>query len=116
MGREAQGRAAGDGKEYVKTESLERGYKPWLIASVVLLVGSLMVLAASAAAVFIWYSETGAPLWLIVVAVLGVLGVAAGFAGLIVMMATAGWKSFRDEKATSQSIAEDLSPPSSEQV
>lgn len=82
----------------MKKESLGRGYKPWLIACVVLLVGSLLVLAASAAGAFVWFSETGAPVWLVVVGVLAVLGVAAGFAGMIVLLATAGWKSFRQEK------------------
>jgi hypothetical protein len=100
----------------LKTESLGKSYRPWLIACLILLVGSLLVLAAAAAGAFVWFSETGAPVWLVVVGVLAVLGVAAGFAGLIVLLATAGWKSFREEKAVSVEVPTAPSIADSENV
>ncbi len=100
----------------MKTESLGRGYKPWLIGSLVVLVGSLLTLAAAAAGAFIWYSDTSAPVWLVVIGVLAVLGVAAGFAGFVVMMATAGWKSFRMDKAASTPEKENSAAPGTDAV
>jgi uncharacterized membrane protein len=80
------------------TESLPKGYKPWLIASVVVLVGSLGVLAVAVTAAFWTFADTTAPLWVVVVGALSLLGVGVGFGGLFLLLVTAGYKSFREDR------------------
>jgi hypothetical protein len=79
-------------------ESLGKAYKPWLIASVALLVASLMLLAFVGTMGFLDSTKGGVPLWLVVLGVLAVLGIALGFGGFFLMMLAAGWKSFREAR------------------
>ncbi len=78
------------------TESIPRGYKPWLIASVVVRVGSLGLLAVAVTAAFWTFQDTTAPLWVVLLGAAAVLGIVVGFGGLFVLLATAGYKSFRE--------------------
>ncbi len=78
------------------TESLPKGYKPWLIASVVILIGSLALLAVAVTAAFWTFADTKAPLWVVILGALALLGVGLGFGGLFLLMLTAGYKSFRE--------------------
>ena len=78
------------------TESLPSGYKPWLIASLVVLVGSLGLLAVAVVAAFVTFADKSAPLWDVVLGVLSVLGIVAGFGGLFLLMAAAGFSSWRE--------------------
>ena len=78
------------------TESLGRGYKVWLIASVVVLVGSLGLLAVAVTAAFLSFADQATPLWVVVVGAFAVLGVGVGFGGMFLILATAGWRSFRE--------------------
>lgn len=71
-------------------------YKPWLIGSVIVLVCSLVLLAGDVVAAFLNFSEEMTPLWVVVVGAVALLGVAVGFGGLFLLMATAGWKAFRE--------------------
>ena len=77
-------------------ESLGKAYRPWLIASVAVLVASLLLLAFVGTMAFVGPAQ--APLWLIALGVVAVLGVAVGFAGFFLMMLAAGWKSFREAR------------------
>ncbi len=78
------------------TESLPKGFKPWLIVSVAVLVGSLGLLAVAVTAAFFTFADVAAPLWVIVLGVLALLGVGLGFGGLFLLLATAGWQSWRE--------------------
>lgn len=78
------------------TESIPKAYKPWLIASVTVLVVSLGVLAVAVGAAFWTFADKTAPLWVVALGALSLLGVGVGFAGLFLLMATAGYKSFRE--------------------
>ncbi len=78
------------------TESIPKGYKPWLIASVVVLVGSLGLLAVAVTAAFWTFADTTAPVWVGVLGALSLLGIGVGFGGLFLLMVTAGYKSFRE--------------------
>jgi hypothetical protein len=75
-------------------EPVNKRYKPWIVASLAVLVGSLVLLAADVVAAFVYFSET-MPLWVIVVGAAAVLGVALGFAGFFALMSIAGWISFK---------------------
>lgn len=78
------------------TESLPKGFKPWLIMSIVVLVGSLGLLAIAVTAAFLTFADTKAPLWVVVLGALSLLGVGLGFGGLFLLLVTAGYRSFRE--------------------
>jgi hypothetical protein len=78
------------------TESIPKGYKAWLIASVVVLVGSLGLLAIAVTAAFWTFADTTAPLWVVVLGALSLLGIGVGFGGLFLLLVAAGYKSFRE--------------------
>lgn len=82
----------------MKEDSIGSAYRVWLIASVTLLVGSLVLVAIAVTAAFVSFADRGTPLWVIIVGVLGTLGVGLGFAGLFLMLATAAWRSFREDR------------------
>jgi hypothetical protein len=78
------------------TESIPKGYKVWLIASVVVLVGSLGLLAIAVTAAFWTFADTTAPLWVVALGAVSLLGIGVGFGGLFLLLVTAGYKSFRE--------------------
>ncbi len=73
-----------------------KGYKPWIVLSVAVLVGSLLLLIVSVFIGFVYYSETGQPLWVVLMGVVSVLGIGLGFGGFFLLMMTAGWLSWRE--------------------
>jgi len=90
-------------------ESLGRVYKVWLMASIGVLVASLMLVAVAVTAAFISFAKQGTPLWVIIVGTLGGLGVATGFAGMVIILGVAAWRSFRDERRVQVLPPEDKS-------
>ena len=79
-------------------ESIGKAYKPWLIASLAVLIGSLGLLAIVGAVAFLYFAATGMPLWLLLLGVVALLGMLLGFGGFFLLMMTAGWSSFRESK------------------
>jgi hypothetical protein len=76
-------------------EPIPKAYKPCIIVSLVVLVGSLVLLAADVVGAFLNFAEKSTPLWVIVIGVLALFGVVLGFGGLFLMLATAGWREWR---------------------
>jgi len=76
-------------------ESIGKAYKPYLMISLAVLIGSLVLLAIAGTAAFVGASGEPTPLWVIVLGVVAVLGVIAGFGGFFLLMMVAGWQSFR---------------------
>ncbi len=79
------------------SESIGKAYKPWLILSVAVLIGSLLLLGVAMTVAFVGRSEV-TPLWVIVLGVLGALGVGLGFGGFFLMMVAAGWGAWRESR------------------
>jgi hypothetical protein len=79
-------------------ESIGKAYKPWLIASLAVLIGGLFLLVVAGTVAFVEFSGTTTPLWVIVVGVFGALGLGLGFAGFFLMMMLAGWLSWRESR------------------
>ena len=77
-------------------ESIGKAYKPYLLASLAVLIGSLILLGVAGTAAFIGTTGEPTPLWVIVLGVVAGLGLGAGFAGFFLIMAVAGWQSFRE--------------------
>ena len=78
------------------SQPIPRSYKVWLIASIAVLVGSLLLLAIVVCAVFFSFNQQTTPLWVIVLGVIAVLGVLLGFGGFFLLMATAGLEAWRE--------------------
>ena len=70
-------------------------YKPWIILSLTILVGSLALGAAAVVANFVAFGNQTTPLWVIVLSVLAIFGVLLGFAGFFLLMLAAGFQSWR---------------------
>lgn len=75
---------------------IPKRYKPWIILSVVVLVGSLVLLAVAVTAGMMLLGAARTPLWVVVVGVLAVAGIGLGFAGFFGLMAVAGWQTWRE--------------------
>jgi H+/Cl- antiporter ClcA len=71
----------------------------WLIASVVVLLGSLVIFVTNVVAGFAYFNSQTSPLWVTVVGVVAVLGIATGFAGLLFVLILAGMKARKNDKA-----------------
>ncbi len=79
-------------------ESVGKGYKPWIVASIAVLVGSLLLFIVTVFIGFVYYSETGQPLWVVLMGVASVLGIGLGFGGFFLLMMAAGWLSWREDR------------------
>ena len=79
-------------------DPIPRSYKPWLIVSIVVLVGSLILLSATVIAAFVSFGDSTTPLWVIVLGVFAVFGVMLGFGGFFLLMATAAYQNWRESR------------------
>jgi Na+/glutamate symporter len=81
-----------------KSKALPDQFKGWIVAIVSLLLVSLVLVLGDIVAAFVYFSEKTSPWWVAVLGVAGALGVGLGFAGLFLLMAIAGWRSYRESK------------------
>ena len=79
-------------------DPVPKAYVPWLVLSLVVLVGSLFLLAIVVTAVFVEFGTATTPLWIVILGVLAVLGIGLGFAGFLLIMLTAGVKAWRESR------------------
>jgi drug/metabolite transporter (DMT)-like permease len=79
-------------------DSVGKAYKPWIIVSLVMLVGSIVLLGITMTVAFLYHQGTDTPVWVIVIAVLAGLGVLAGFGGFALLMFVAGWNTWRESR------------------
>ncbi len=66
------------------------------MASLAVLIGSLMLLGVVGTVAFLGTTGEPTPLWVIVLGVVAVLGLGAGFAGFFLIMVVAGWQPLRE--------------------
>jgi uncharacterized sodium:solute symporter family permease YidK len=81
-----------------KSKALPEGFKGWIVASVSLLLLSLVLVLGDIVAAFVYFSDKTSPLWVTLLGVAGALGVGLGFAGLFLLMAFAGWRSYQESR------------------
>ena len=81
-----------------RSEPIPATYKVWLIASITVLVGSLILLAIAVTAAFVTFNQKSTPLWVIVLGAFAAFGVALGFGGFFLLMATAGYQAWRQSR------------------
>jgi hypothetical protein len=82
----------------VLSKALPDRAKKWLIASLAVLLFSLVLVLGDIVAAFVYFADKTDPLWVTLLGVAGVLGVAVGFGGFFLLMAIAGWRSFREAR------------------
>ena len=80
------------------SESIGKAYKPWLLLSLAVLVGSLSLLAVAGTVAFLGAAREVTPLWVIVIGVVAGLGIGLGFGGFFLIMIVAGWSSWRESR------------------
>ena len=79
-------------------EPIGKAYKPWLLLSLAVLIGSLLLLGVTMTLAFLGSSTPETPLYIIVLGVVGGLGVGLGFAGFFLIMLVAGWQTWRESR------------------
>ena len=79
-------------------DPIPSAYKPWIILSLTILVGSLALGAAAVVANFVAFGNQSTPLWVIVLSVVAILGVFLGFGGFFLLMLAAGYQSWRESR------------------
>jgi uncharacterized membrane protein len=75
------------------------GLKVWLIASLVVLVGSLMMFAGDVAAGFAYFTAKTPPRWVPALGLAAVIGMVLGIAGLVAVFFLTTLKSRRERAA-----------------
>lgn len=80
-------------------DPLSSGLKIWLIASVVVLLGALLMFVSTVVAGFLYFNDAQTPLWVTVVGIVSVIGIAAGFGGLFLTLALAALQARKADKA-----------------
>jgi hypothetical protein len=88
----ATDRADDSGLTLAGDKAIPAGYKWWLIGSVAVLVGSLVLFTTAVVAGFVYFSAKATPLWVTVLAVISVLGIGVGFLGLFGIFVAAAMK------------------------
>ncbi len=62
------------------------GARAWLVASTAVLVVSLVLLGGNIFAGFYYFADMNVPLWVSVLGAISILGAAAGFVGVLLML------------------------------
>jgi hypothetical protein len=82
----------------VLSKAIPDGAKKWLVASLGVLLLSLVLVLGDVVAAFVYFADKSNPLWVTLLGVAGAVGVALGFGGFFVLMAFAGWLSLREAR------------------
>jgi hypothetical protein len=81
------------------TKAMPDGLKGWLVVSLVVLVGSLILFAGDVSAGFAYFIAKTAPAWVTSLGVAAVIGMSVGIAGLVLVFFLTTLRSRRDEAA-----------------
>jgi hypothetical protein len=89
---------AGVPKDKVRSKAMPEGLKGWLVASLVVLLLSLLVFVVDVVMGFTYFTQKTTPLWVTVLGAAAVLGMGLGFAGIGLVFVMAVVKSRREDK------------------
>jgi hypothetical protein len=86
------------GNDVVKTggKAIPDSFKWWLMASTMVIVGSLLLFVVNLVAGFEFFTEKTAPLWVTVLGVVSVIGMGLGFGCLFLVFLLAALKGRRN--------------------
>lgn len=82
----------------VLSKAIPDSAKKWLVASLAVLLLSLVLVLGDVVAAFVYFADKTDPLWVTLLGVAGAFGVAMGFGGFFVLMVFAGWRSLREAR------------------
>lgn len=85
----------------MKSESMPKRLKTWLVASIAVLLVSLAVFAATIAAGFFYFSDMTTPMWVSVIGAVSMFGMLLAFCGLFLVMILIAVKSGHKDDARS---------------
>ncbi len=83
------------------SEAIPKRLKAWLMASIAVLLVSLVAFSGTLAAGFYYFSDMSTPLWVSVVGAVSIASMLAGFCGLFLVMILIAVKSGRKDGARS---------------
>jgi hypothetical protein len=86
-------------KGKVTSKAMPDGSKGLLITSLVVLLGSLTLFLGNVVAGFVYFTAKTTPLWVTVLGVVALLGMAVGFGGVCLVFLLAVVKARREDKA-----------------
>ena len=89
-------------------DPIPKSLKVWLVGSVVVLLGSLLLFVSTIVAGFLYFNDPQTPLWVTIVGVISVLGIAAAFGGLFLTMALAAAQARKADKALAPATQQEL--------
>jgi hypothetical protein len=89
---------AGVPKAKVRSKAMPEGLKGWLVASLVVLLLSLLVFVVDVVMGFTYFTQKTTPLWVTVLGAAAVVGMGLGFAGIGLVFVMAVVKSRREDK------------------
>jgi hypothetical protein len=82
----------------VLSKAIPDSAKKWFVASLGVLLLSLVLVLVDVVAAFVYFADKTDPLWVTLVGVAGAFGVAMGFGGFFLLMVFAGWRSLRESR------------------
>jgi hypothetical protein len=86
-------------KGKVTSKAMPDGLKGLLITSLIVLLGSLVLFVVNVVAGFVYFTAKTTPLWVTVLGVVALLGMAGGFGGVCMVFLLAVVKARREDKA-----------------
>jgi hypothetical protein len=80
------------------SKAMPEGFKWWLVASVSVLLFSLLLFAGNVVAGFVYFTGQTAPVWVTALGIAALLGMCVGFGGLFLLLILVAVKAHRNDK------------------
>ena len=80
------------------SKAMPDGFKWWLVASVSVLLFSLLLFVGNVVAGFVYFMGKTAPVWVTALGIVALLGMCVGFGGLFLLLILVAVKAHRNEK------------------
>lgn len=81
-----------------KSTAIPKSFKWWIVSCLTMLLSSLAIFVVNIVASFMYVSAGTSPLWVTVLGVVGVLGIAAAFGGFFLVIILIAVKTRREER------------------
>jgi hypothetical protein len=80
------------------SKAMPDGFKWWLVASVSVLLFSLLLFVGNVVAGFVYFMSKTAPVWVTALGLVALLGMCVGFGGLFLLLILVAVKAHRGDK------------------
>jgi hypothetical protein len=82
----------------VASKAMPDGFKWWLVASVSVLLFSLLLFVGNVAGSFVYFMGKTTPVWVTALGIVALLGMFAGFGGLFLLLILVAVRAHRNDK------------------